>query len=121
MARAMAMGAEPESGDACFTHADLWLVQLPAGLAPPVWDVVCLAALSALDLGRQQVVMAGVRAGRALTSSQVLRISVSVISDFWGRLQSFDSLSWHSSARLGHGALSAPVPSRGGVPGTACP
>ena len=43
----MAMGAEPESGDACFTRADLWLVQLPAGLAPPVWDVVCLAALSA--------------------------------------------------------------------------
>ena len=37
--------------------------------APPVWDVLCLAALPALDLGRQQVVMAGVRAGRPLTSS----------------------------------------------------
>ena len=86
------MGAVPDLGDECFTRADLWLVQPPAGLAPPVWDVVCLAAFSVLDLGRQQVVMAGVRAGRALTSSQVLRVSVSFISDFWGRLQSFVSL-----------------------------
>ena len=28
------------------------LVRQPAGLAPTVWDVVCLAAMSALDFGR---------------------------------------------------------------------
>jgi hypothetical protein len=89
---AMAMGSPPGAFDDCFSRADLWLVQPPAGLAPPVWDVVCLAALSALDSGRQQVVMAGRRVRRALTSAEVLRVSVSVVADFWGLLQSFVSL-----------------------------
>jgi hypothetical protein len=91
MAMAM-LGSPPDTADDCFSRADLWLVQPPAGLAPPVWDVVCLAALSALDSGRQQVIMTGLRVRRALTSAEVMRISVSVIADFWGRLQSYVSL-----------------------------
>ena len=55
----MAMGAHPEDSLGVFARACLWLVRPPPRLAPPVWDVVCLAALSAMDLGRQRIVVAG--------------------------------------------------------------
>ncbi len=87
----LAMGALPEGALSVFPRTDLWLVRPPAGLVQPVWDVVCLAALSAMDLGRQRVVMAGLEAWR-LPSAQVLRIGTSVVADFWGRLQTFVSL-----------------------------
>ena len=86
------MGAPPEDALSVFPRAALWLVRPPAGVVQPVWDVVCLAALSAMDLGRQRVVMAGLAARCALPSAQVLRIGTSVVADFWGRLQSFVSL-----------------------------
>ena len=61
-------------------------------LAPPVWDVVCLAAISALDFGRQRMVMAGLAARAKLPSARVLSIGLAVVADFWGRLQTFVTL-----------------------------
>jgi hypothetical protein len=88
----MAMGALPEDSLQSFDRAELWLVCPPAGLAQPVWDVVCLAALSAMDMGRQRVIMAGLAAKATLPSARVLAIGVAVTADFWGRLQTFVSL-----------------------------
>jgi hypothetical protein len=90
----MAVGALPEDSLGVFARADLWLVRPPPGLAPPVWDVVCLAALSAMDMGRQRIVMAGrgLPAEAPLPSHRVLAIGLEVVADFWGRLQAFASL-----------------------------
>ena len=65
-------------------RAALWLVQPPPGLSPPVWDVVCLAALSAMDLGRQRVVMAGLAAGATLPGATVSAVGAAVVADLWG-------------------------------------
>jgi hypothetical protein len=36
-------------------RAQLWLLHPPAGVQQPVWDVVALAALSALEVGRRRL------------------------------------------------------------------
>ena len=48
----------------------------PAGLAPPVCDVVCLASMSALDFGRQRMVMAGLAARAKLPYDPCLQSAV---------------------------------------------
>ena len=91
-AMGMALGAAPEDSLDAFDRASLWLVCPPAGITQPVWDVVCLAALSAMDTGRQRVIMAGLAAQHTLPPVQVLAIGLEVVAGFWGRLQSFVSL-----------------------------
>ncbi|PNW72729.1 hypothetical protein CHLRE_15g638955v5 [Chlamydomonas reinhardtii] len=42
-----------ERANVDITRNQLWLVQAPPGLSQAVWDIVCLAAVAALEYGRQ--------------------------------------------------------------------
>jgi hypothetical protein len=85
------MGAPPGALLSAFTRPHLWLVLAPPGLHPLVWDVVCLAALSALECGRQQLYAARAADGRA-PALALARARVAVVTEFWARLHSFASL-----------------------------
>jgi hypothetical protein len=85
------MGAPPGSLLAALTRPHLWTAHPPPGLHTLVWDVVCLAALSALERGRQQLYQARAADGRA-PAPAVARALVAVIAEFWDRLHSFASL-----------------------------
>ena len=111
----MALGAAPEDSLDAFDRASLWLVCPPAGITQPVWDVVCLAALSAMDTGRQRVIMAGLAAQHTLPPVQVLAIGLEVVAGFWGRLQSFVSLGLRPA---GWDMVSLAIPSLRAVWGT---
>ena len=63
------------------SRAELWLLQCPPGLQPPVWDVVALSALSAMELGRRRAR----RHALAVACAQA-------VGDFWGRLRCFVAL-----------------------------
>ena len=71
------------------TRDALWLVLCPAGLCPVVWDIVCLAALSAMERGRRAAVSASAAAGGAAAAQRAAAVAV---ADFWGRLASFAAL-----------------------------
>ena len=61
----------------------------PPGGSRPVWDVVCLAAVAALERGRQ-LLFARPVAGSAVVGMAVCsRVSAAVVSDFWSRLAAF--------------------------------
>ena len=67
----------------------LWLALPPPAVSPPVWDVVCLAAVAALERGRQLLFPRRV-AGEAVVGFAVCcRVSAAVVSDFWSRLAAF--------------------------------
>jgi hypothetical protein len=77
------------------SRAQLWLLHCPAGLEQSVWDVVALAALSALEVGRRRL--------RGGATPAV--VHAHVVGDFWGRLRSFVALgkapaSWTSVSPL---------------------
>ena len=74
-----------------FQRHHLWLVMCPPGLHERVWDLVVLAALSALERGRQLMYRAWERE-TALSRRALLVISTQVIADFWARLASFAAL-----------------------------
>jgi hypothetical protein len=61
------------------SRAELWLLQCPEEVQQPVWDVVALAALSSMEVGRRRL-RGGV--APALVHAQLA-------GDFWGRLRSF--------------------------------
>ena len=65
----------------------VWLATAPVGLHGLVWDVVCLAAVAALELGRQR--MYGGREGARVSGATMDRICAEVIADFWARLAAF--------------------------------
>jgi hypothetical protein len=50
-----ALGAAVGALDAAFQCRHLWLADAPPGLHPAVWDVVALAAVAALERGRQRM------------------------------------------------------------------
>lgn len=82
-----------ELGSIDIGRAHLWLVQPPTnGIKQPVWDVVCLAAVAALEKGRQALY--GARRGRCGTApvACVRRVGCRVIADFASRLWSFAAL-----------------------------
>jgi hypothetical protein len=66
------------------SRAELWLLQCPEGLQQPVWDVVALAALSSMEVGRRRL-RGGV--APALVHAQLA-------GDFWGRLRRASSVSY---------------------------
>ena len=70
-------------------RAALWLVQCPDGLCSVVWDVVCLAALSAMECGRRSAVA---RVQDQPLAAVLQRASARAVTDFWGRLASFVAL-----------------------------
>jgi hypothetical protein len=86
------LGAPVGALGSAFSRAELWLVRPPLGVAPPVWDVVCLAALSALDVACQRAVMSRKATGVPLSSGARAALQAATVSAFWGRLQSFASL-----------------------------
>ncbi|PNG99909.1 hypothetical protein TSOC_014302 [Tetrabaena socialis] len=45
-----------------------------------VWDVVCLAALSAMEFGRR------------LLYRRIIRVSAETVADFWARLRGFAAM-----------------------------
>ena len=81
-----ALGAEPDVSAHVFTRAHLWLVRPPEGVLQPVWDVVCLAALSAMDLGRHRVVW---RTDACCCLPSCFGLVLEIVADFWGRLQTY--------------------------------
>jgi hypothetical protein len=95
-----ALGAAVGALDAAFQCRHLWLADAPPGLHPAVWDVVALAAVAALERGRQR--MYNVWDTRtALPRARLVSIAAEVVADFWARLASFASLGiaprdWHS-------------------------
>jgi hypothetical protein len=64
------------------SRAQLWLLLPPAGVQQPVWDVVALAALSALEVGRRRL-----RSGHAPVA-----VPAHAVGDFWGRVRSYVAL-----------------------------
>ena len=86
------LGAAGGAELAAVSRAQLWLVCAPAGVQQPVWDVVCLAAVAALDVGRQRLY--AVRGGRSQRApvSAVRRVGASVVADIFARLRSFAAL-----------------------------
>ena len=66
----------------------LWLVQTPPGVQQCAWDVVCLAAVSAMEHGRRRA-KALVTQG-SLQRVQIVRLAAAeAAANFWGRLASF--------------------------------
>ncbi|PNW81095.1 hypothetical protein CHLRE_07g341554v5 [Chlamydomonas reinhardtii] len=81
-----------EHANVDITRNQLWLVQAPPGLSQAVWDIVCLAAVAALEYGRQRLYACRDAADRTAEVAVVRRIGVEVIADFWSRLAAFVSL-----------------------------
>ena len=77
------------------TRADLWLARPPQGIAPPVWDVVCLAAVEAIERGRWSLPKgsaAGDTEEAALPAGGVHAAAVVAVASFWGALADFAAL-----------------------------
>ena len=87
---AAVVAAVGSAGGAAVTRASLWLAVCPAGLLQPVWDVVCLAALSAMEHGRRYAKAGGRAHGDG--ASLLQRACVAAVADFWGRLSGFVAL-----------------------------
>jgi len=66
---------------------DVWLLEAPQGSHVQVWQVVGLAALSAMAWGRGAVW--GRRAGQPLLPGDVVAISAEVVDLFWTMLDDF--------------------------------
>jgi hypothetical protein len=86
LAAALGMSASPE-----VQRPQLWLVFPPPGIHPRVWDVVALAALAALERGRQHMYRGGA-SPTPLTRPQLIGIGADVVADFWARVASYAAL-----------------------------
>ena len=78
-------------------RAHLWLVQVPSpAVQQCVWDVVCLAAVSAMERGRRALRVArraAVAGGAAAVSAEgVAAVCRVAVADFWSRLRGFAAL-----------------------------
>ena len=72
------------------TRHNLWLGVPPLTVHTYVWEVVCLSAISALNLGRRTLYRECLGStATALSTSILNRIGRIVISDFWARLTTF--------------------------------
>ena len=91
------------------TPSNLWLGSPPEGVHAGVWDVVCLAAIVAMDSGRRRLAKHGpacgrdVRAKRRLVQNAARQATVR----FWDLLQDFCALSmapeaWRTVVVKGH-------------------
>ena len=98
--------------------SQLWLMQTPPGVPPDVWKIVCLAAVSSMDVGRRRLlcfklhghkgangydIEYGARrkrggrraAARAPPHSKADKLEAAgraAVVDFWGRMDSFAAL-----------------------------
>ena len=97
VAQAVVGQVEPKLGVA-ITRANLWLVQAPGQTEQCVWDVIVMAAISAMETGRRFMAAtmrrgAGqgeprLEAGTDLAERGARR----AVIDFWGRLHGFTQL-----------------------------
>ena len=71
-------------------RSHLWLLQQPLGVLEPVWDVVGLAALSALEYGRKRLWAAS--QAQHGTGELIGRVGAAVVADFMARLVGFAAL-----------------------------
>lgn len=97
VARAVMGQVEPKVG-VTVTRAQLWLARAPEPTEQCVWDVVAMAAVAAMEIGRRYMAaeMRG-RAGRAGPAQRAgpelaERAAQRAVTDFWGRLQGFAQL-----------------------------
>ena len=73
----------------CVNRENIWLAIPPHNdIEQSIWDVVCLAAISAMDYGRRTLYASREEDG-IVNVATLTRIRTQVIADFWGRLQSF--------------------------------
>ena len=79
------------SGPSVVQRFHLWLVVPPTGVRPCVWDVVALAAVAALEKGRQRMFRGGAPAS-PLSRAQLVGVGSAVVADFWARVASFAAL-----------------------------
>ena len=75
------------------TRTEIWLVRAPEGVQQCVWDVVALAAITAMEQGRRFMAATLKKGppqvpGPALTEQAITRVVV----DFWSRLEGFGAL-----------------------------
>jgi hypothetical protein len=69
------------------TRKQLWLVRAPTDVVQGVWDVVCLAALSAMEHGRRYL-----RSPRLGVTRSVERACCRATANFWAALHDFAEL-----------------------------
>ena len=87
------MTIEDVMGDRCddVRRSELWLVIPLEILHGKVWDVVCLAAIAALERGRQRLYAARMDDGHAQPGA-IRKTCAAVVIDFWARIRSFADL-----------------------------
>ena len=93
------------------TPQNLWLCDAPEGVHAGVWDVVCVAAIAAMDSARRRMVAARMEAerqGLRRTPQEIpQQASRQAVSRFWDLLQDFCSLAtaptkWQEQVTQGH-------------------
>ena len=87
------------------TATNIWLARPPLGVHGGVWDVVCLAAVAAMDHGRRRMYAMSQRPPSQ--TSPRLVASSSAVAHFWRLLSDFVSLrsaphSWRDHTPPGH-------------------
>ena len=108
--RAVLRGSPATVGPAVprpLSRVALWLVRAPPGCEQCLWDVVALAALSAVDRGRFTLRAASRRQGGSGSAvapglGPCAHAQVVAVADFWARLQGFAHL---GVPRAGWGAV----------------
>ncbi|GFR52607.1 hypothetical protein Agub_g15205 [Astrephomene gubernaculifera] len=85
------MGVAEGPHSVAFSRSQLWLFLPPRGIQPVVWDVVALAALAALERGRQYLYRDW-DSDTPVSPGRLRHISAEVVVDFWARISSFASL-----------------------------
>ena len=89
VARAVLESLEPQVPGVVLCKHHVWLALPPPGVLPAVWDVVCLAAVFSVDVGRK-CLYSPVPAGGLF--SVVDRASYKAVVTFWSCLASFAEL-----------------------------
>ena len=91
-AAAVRMEIVNTAGLVALHHSEVWLAICPTGLDPGVWDVVCLAAIAAMDKARRfmarQMALGEASGGRVLGERGAARGRLV----FWELLQEYAAL-----------------------------
>ena len=89
------MGAVAATAGCPVTMAMLWLVRSPGEVHSLVWDVVCLAALGAMDDAR--ICLKGCVRDQVASGVAVATATSRAVASFWGRISDFVAL--HAAPR----------------------
>lgn len=77
------------------TQEELWLARPPGGVSQQVWDVVCVAAVAAMDCGRSMAFSLAYprRGSPVMPASRLSTIPQRTFSLFWEYLADFTAIS----------------------------